>query len=73
MTMPHERTRAVIETGEFLRRIARDESLSATIRAEATALLRHYPSRREVLLAGQIERDAPSGPMFDSTDSVQAL
>lgn len=72
MTMPNERTRAVIQTREFLVELSRDASLPDRVRRDAKFLLRHYPSRDDVLLAGRIEEStaplvAPMGPIFSST------
>ena len=73
MTMPHERTRAVVQTHDFLIELARDASLPERIRRDARLLLRHYPSRRDMVLAGRIEEHAETlpigalGPVFSST------
>jgi hypothetical protein len=69
MTMPHERTRAVIAAGEFLRQIEQDVTLSVSLREMANQLLRHYPTRAEVLIRGQIEATSVSpffGPSVNS-------
>ncbi|MBV4521116.1 hypothetical protein KVG88_13680 [Pseudomonas sp. SWRI74] len=55
MTMPSERTRAFIQTREFLVELAADSALSESIRRQARQLLRHYPLANEILLAGQLE------------------
>ena len=44
MTMPSERTRAIIQTREFLVDLSRDKTLPEAVRTEARRLLRHYPS-----------------------------
>ncbi|MDT4860546.1 hypothetical protein FQZ97_951160 [compost metagenome] len=54
MTTPHERTRAVIRTREFLERLERDPLQSEEMRSAATQLLRHYPSKGKVLLQGRL-------------------
>lgn len=46
MTLPSERSRAVIQTEIFLREISKNSDVSAAIRLEAKALLRHYPEAR---------------------------
>ncbi|WP_155945674.1 BPSL0761 family protein [Metapseudomonas resinovorans] len=75
MTMPHERTRAVIQTHEFLKRIERDSAMSEEMRSTATQLLRHYPTRGEVLLQGLVEEALPAKfclfPFFSSSQSYQ--
>lgn len=48
MTMPGERTRAVIQTHEFLVELSRDTSLPAKVRRDAKFLLRHYPSKSDM-------------------------
>ena len=55
MTMPGERTRAIIHTREFLVSLSRDQALPEAERNEARRLLRHYPTAEEVLLAGKLE------------------
>lgn len=72
MTLPNERTRAVIQTGEFLLELSRDSSLPRRIRDGAKYLLRHYPNQFQMLLAGRIEENldpsvAPMGPVFCSS------
>lgn len=54
MTMPHERTRAVIWTREFLFEIAhgkRQRVLPKEIRSTALMLLRHYPTPSDMEIA----------------------
>ncbi|GGJ22774.1 hypothetical protein ALP12_100729 [Pseudomonas savastanoi pv. phaseolicola] len=72
MTMPNERTRAVIQTGKFLLELSRDSSLPERIRRDAKFLLRHYPDQFQMLLAGRIEEGSdplisPMGPVFSSS------
>lgn len=55
MTTVYERTRSVIETGDFLARLFRDKSLPENIRSQAKRLLRHYPTADAVRLAGRCE------------------
>ncbi|WP_317851308.1 BPSL0761 family protein [Pseudomonas sp. BF-B-28] len=43
MTMPSERTRAFIQTRDFLVELEQDPMLSASIRRQARQLLRQYP------------------------------
>lgn len=55
MTMPDERTRAVIQAADFLRRLSSAymsdgiKKIPAVVRAEARALLRHYPAIADML------------------------
>lgn len=55
MTMPNERTRALIQTRDYLVELAENSALSASIRCQARQLLRHYPHANEILRAGQLE------------------
>jgi hypothetical protein len=55
MTMPNERTRALIQTRDLLVELAQDPTHSASIRRQAHQLLRHYPHANEILRAGQLE------------------
>lgn len=54
MTMPFERTRAVMQTKEFLQWVMRAEATSESFlqaKREARTLLRHYPSSIDLHLA----------------------
>lgn len=55
MTLPHERTRSVLETERFLREICRNSELPPDIRSQAKGLLRHYPSAYQVFSLGRLE------------------
>ncbi|MDZ4194826.1 MAG: BPSL0761 family protein [Pseudomonas sp.] len=55
MTLPRERTRAVIKTEEFLRELSRNTELPQNIRTNAKSLLRHYPSADQILALGRVE------------------
>ena len=47
--MPLERTRVVVQTRDFLVELSRDASLLERVRRDARFLLRHYPSRSDML------------------------
>lgn len=55
MTMPSERTRALIQTRNLLVELAQDSALAEPIRRQARQLLRHYPNSNEILRAGKLE------------------
>ncbi len=55
MTLPYERTRAIIKTEEFLRELSRDRAMPEEIRYHAKSLLRHYPSADQVFSLGRFE------------------
>lgn len=48
MTMPDERTRAMIWAGGFLIELARDESLPLHVRRSAVVIARHFPTIKTV-------------------------
>ena len=79
MTMPHERTRAVVQTRDFLLELSSDDSMPERIRHDARFLLRHFPTEQDVLLAGRIEEQAEFlpigvlGPVFASTTTFEPL
>jgi len=53
--MPHERTRSLVQTGEFLQELAKNAELPELMRRQAKALLRHYPSAQDIGLKIQVE------------------
>lgn len=63
MTMPCERSRAVVKTRDFLVELSRDSNLQEKVRHDAKFLLRHYPTRDSVILAGKIEEQAENMPI----------
>lgn len=48
MTMPDERTRALLWAGGFLVELALDESLPLDVRQRAVAIARHFPTYEDV-------------------------
>lgn len=70
MTMPHERSRAVVEARKFLIEISCDTGLPDKIRSDAKFILRHYPSESDVLMAGRIEEEAQSVVMAACFGSI---
>jgi hypothetical protein len=53
MTIPYERTRAVVETRRFLKELAEGRLVHASperLQQYAVSLLRHYPSRGDMHL-----------------------
>jgi hypothetical protein len=71
MTMPQERTRSVIQTREFLVELTLDTSVPERVRRDAKFLLRHFPTRADMVMAGRIEEHTTSlaglfEPVFSS-------
>lgn len=48
MTMPNERTRALVWAGGFLIELARDRSLPLDIRRRAVVIARHFPTIEDI-------------------------
>lgn len=48
MTMPDERTRALLWAGGFLVELARDDSLPIHVRRRAVVIARHFPTFEDV-------------------------
>ncbi len=59
MTLPYERTRALIWAGGFLIELARDESLPLHVRQRAVAIARHFPTYEDVSIMTLFQH--PSG------------
>jgi len=55
MTMPSERTRSLVQTGEFLRELSSDQTLPESVRQQAKCLLRHYPEPWVIFAIGSLE------------------
>lgn len=52
MTLPYERTWAVVGTQRFLTEVLVNRCIPATVREHARTLLRHYPNPSDVFHAG---------------------
>lgn len=48
MTMPDERTRALLWAGAFLIELARDDDLPLDVRRRAVVIARHFPTLEDV-------------------------
>ena len=48
MTMPNERTRALLWGGSFLIQIAKDKCLPVELRRQAVMIARHFPTIEDV-------------------------
>lgn len=58
MTMPDERTRALLWAGGFLIDIAQDESLPLPLRRRAVTIARHFPTIEDVAWIAESIRDS---------------
>lgn len=54
MTMPDERTRALLWAGSFLIELARDKALPLRVRRRAVVIARHFPTVEEISLAARL-------------------
>ena len=67
MTMPSERTHALLMAGELLREIQTLPTLPDELRQQATVVLRHYPSALDIgRLAKQCEQSGAMMPLLES-------
>jgi len=69
MSMPHERTRAVIETRKFLLELRLRDDVPADIKESEIWCLRHYPSDADVKNVGYAKmRGIYENPFGTSSD-----
>lgn len=54
MTLPYERTRAVLQTREFLKSLMLNTALPFEVREDAKILLRHYPEGHHLAVVATI-------------------
>ena len=77
MTTAAERTRALVQAGDFLEALAAAQSPAdiAEIRDRAQYILRHYPSNTEIALAARAASTGVGaiGPLLDPTAVPDAL
>ena len=69
MTMPHERTRSVIETRKFLAELRLRDDIPADVKQSAIWCLRHYPTDADVTSVGYaVMRGGGQNPFATSAD-----
>lgn len=70
MTMPYERTRSIVHTGDFLRGLSKNQTVPESVRLEAKQLLRHYPEPWVIYSIGHLEEllqtAAPGDPQRET-------
>lgn len=70
MTTPMERTRALVQAGDFLEELRNMEpgTIPDTVREQANRILRHYPSTMEIadVVRSEASKDV-FGPKLDMT------
>jgi hypothetical protein len=73
MTMPDERTRALLLAGKLLAELAsplKTPGVPDSIRESARHVLRHYPDKGDIVgIADQAERGALSGSLLDAAEA----
>lgn len=72
MTMPDERTRALLWAGGFLVDIAQDESLPLPVRRRAVTIARHFPTIEDVAWIVESLRDSVLSVGLATPESVLA-
>jgi hypothetical protein len=72
MTMPDERTRALIWGGGFLIELARDESLPLAIRQRAVIIARHFPTIEQMSSTAAFRLSSALGETSRSPFELQA-
>ncbi|MBA2079839.1 BPSL0761 family protein [Rhodanobacter sp. PCA2] len=70
MTMPNERTRALVWAGGFLIELARDRSLPLDVRRSAVSIARHFPTLEDISSMALLYHPLGFGPMLKSPDEV---
>lgn len=72
MTMPDERTRALIWAGNFLIELALDADLPYAVRRKAVVIARHFPTLEDVRgIAGLCDQAVGLGPTVAHPDQVE--
>lgn len=68
MTMPSERTRALIWAGGFLIDVARDRTLPISLRRRAVMIARHFPTVEDVSAMASSMQSHWLGSMLSEPD-----
>jgi hypothetical protein len=61
MTLPDERTRALLWAGSFLIKLARDKRLPLKVRRKAVVIARHFPTIEDISLMAQFRLECGLG------------
>ncbi|QJD57598.1 hypothetical protein HG264_01085 [Pseudomonas sp. gcc21] len=73
MTLPYERSRAVVQTHQFLKELTLNPDLPPELRAQAEVLLRHYPEPRGIMLLAKMEKVVQGMALGDPAPPILAL
>lgn len=68
MTMPSERTRALIWAGGLLIELARDRTLPVSLRRRAVMIARHFPTVEDIELMADSMPSASLGCMLGAVE-----
>lgn len=71
MTMPSERTRAIVWAGGLLIDIARDRTLPVALRRRAVVIARHFPTTDDVSLMVNAMKQNWHGPMLAPVEEAE--
>lgn len=71
MTMPSERTRAIVWAGGLLIDIARDRTLPVALRRRAVVIARHFPTTDDVSLMANAMKQNWHGPMLAPLEEAE--
>lgn len=70
MTLPYERTRALLWAGGFLIELARDDSLPLAVRRRAVFIARHFPTIEDVSVMALLRYPIGHGVALAPSDEV---
>lgn len=70
MTMPDERTRAMLCAGSFLIELARDKRLPLSVRRQAVFIARHFPTIEDIASMATPQHVALFGPQLAHPSEV---
>lgn len=72
MTMPDERTRALLWAGDLMIEIARDQSLPLKLRRSAVVIARHFPTFEDISMMARAMESSFGGSMLTQPNEVLA-
>lgn len=73
MTLPYERSRAVVQTHQFLKELTLNPDLPPELLAQAKVLLRYYPEPCGIMLLARMEKVVQGMALGDPALSVLAF
>jgi len=72
MTLPDERTRALLWAGGFLIEVARDKRIPVSVRQRAVEIARHFPTVQQISFMAMVDAGTSPDPALARPEDISS-